>query len=455
MQSNFSVFDAKILDMIEERRMIFADRHDLEELPETNYCSRVAAKIFKLLLGFRSWKFAHGESDWVKASVAWVSEKLIFEHPPKMIRRALNLLVDLGIVDRVLSSEARIEGKGRWKNPALTWFYQIKIDPGDRDKSTQATRDKSTQATRENVPKDLHILPILPNTSKNCVEQNFQNSENTHTEILENSEEDLPGNSGQVEQIINVSTEQTSSTELIKYSGGATATIKYDSRLGMRPPAPKPKYLIPAGDWLNSNGQLNAAFIRHTAKQWQKSSNASFHQLAIEEVEALVFSHFAKNHDALAVKWEAFTKTSVRHAESVKLRLDAGIEIGEAERLEIIGKTQAITSNKSIPLEQLTIGSECEENHQAYKLIESAPINESEQIENLKRLASLSSVIKKMPEAKANMRRANIRRLEAVPADINEANQWILDPALKMAALQWARNQGFSFDGSEIYQEEF
>jgi hypothetical protein len=156
MQSNFSVFDAKILDMIEERRMIFADRHDLEELPETNYCSRVAAKIFKLLLGFRSWKFAHGESDWVKASVAWVSEKLIFEHPPKMIRRALNLLVDLGIVDRVLSSEARIEGKSRWKNPALTWFYQIKIDPGDQD--------KSTQATGENVPKDSHILP---NTSKN------------------------------------------------------------------------------------------------------------------------------------------------------------------------------------------------------------------------------------------------------------------------------------------------
>jgi hypothetical protein len=151
MQSNFSVFDAKILDMIEERRMLFADRHDLEELPETNYCSRVAAKIFKLLLGFRSWKFAHGESDWVKASVAWVCEKLVFEHPPKMIRRALNLLVDLGIVDRVLSSEARIKEKARWKNPALTWFYQIKIDPNDRD--------KSTQATRENIPKDLHIFP--------------------------------------------------------------------------------------------------------------------------------------------------------------------------------------------------------------------------------------------------------------------------------------------------------
>ena len=156
MQSNFSIFDAKILDMIEERRMLFADRHDLEELPETNYCSRVAAKIFKLLLGFRSWKFAHGESDWIKASVAWVSEKLIFEHPPKMIRRALNLLVDLGIVDRVLSSEARIEGKGRWKNPALTWFYQVKMYPGDQD--------KSTQATGYNVPKDPHILP---NTSKN------------------------------------------------------------------------------------------------------------------------------------------------------------------------------------------------------------------------------------------------------------------------------------------------
>ena len=284
-----------------------------------------------------------------------------------------------------------------------------------------------------------------------CVEENFENSEITHTEILENSRDgQIVKSVEQTEPLIDLS-EQTNSADLVKYSGGATATIKYDSRLGMRPPAPKPKYLIPAGDWLNSNGQLDAAFIRHTAKQWQKSSNASFHQLAIEEVEALVFSHFAKDHDALAVKWEAFTKTSTRHAEAVKLRLDAGIEIGETERLEIVGKTQAIASNKSIPLEQITIGSECEENHQAYRLIESAPIDESEQIENLKRLASLSSVIGKMPTA--GKRRD--RNLKTTPADINEANQWLLDPSLRTAALQWAKNQGFNFDGSEIYQEEF
>jgi len=173
--------------------MLFADEHDLEELPETNYCSRVAAKIFKLLLGFRSWKLAHGESDWIKASVAWVSERLISEHPPKMIRRALNLLFDLGIVDRILSSETRIKGKGRWKNPALTWFYQIKIDLDDWVKSTQAVESI--------MPKHSHIDP---QSSKNLT---------TVVEDLENfSIKEIKEGSDQREEQIETNDAKTSSS---------------------------------------------------------------------------------------------------------------------------------------------------------------------------------------------------------------------------------------------------
>jgi hypothetical protein len=291
-------------------------------------------------------------------------------------------------------------------------------------------------------------------SSSNCVySANSEISEITHTEILRNAEEEeLPGNSERVGQIVNISTVKNEISAKDQFSGQANTAIKYDSRLGMRPPAPKPKYLIPDGDWLNPQGQLDPAFIRHTAKQWQKSSNASFHQLPIEEVEALVFSHFAKNHDALAVKWEAFTKTSTRHAEAVKLRLDAGINIPEAERLEIIGKTQAIASNKTSPPEQLTIGSECTQNHQAYRLIEAAPISEDEQRQNLKKLASLRAAIgRPMPADET-------RKIPKLwPEDLAEANQWIFDPALKSQAFLWAKNKGFSFDpvNQEFYQQEF
>jgi hypothetical protein len=384
---------------------------------------------------------------------------LILGLSQRTIQRAINRLIQLDLVD-IEITKGKIKPRQFATNGGdnLLQLSDNLRHPSDTDvASNDNLRHPSDTDVASNGYKPDGVK--VSNSSyysdysdqSDCVYSEIQNFENTHTEILKNSGEEVQGNSGQVGQIINVSTEQTNSTDLVKCSGAANGTIKYDSRLGMRPPAPKPKYLIPAGDWLNSNGQLDAAFIRHTAKQWQKSSNASFHQLAIEEVEALVFSHFAKDHDALAVKWEAFTKTSTRHAEAVKLRLDAGINIPEAERLEIIGKTQAIASNKST----ITIGSECEENHQAYRLIDFLPIDESEQIENLKRLASLSSVIGRMPEAKANARRTNIRRLEITPADINEANQWLLDPSLRTAALQWAKNQGFNFDGSEIYQEEF
>jgi len=293
--------------------------------------------------------------------------------------------------------------------------------------------------------------------SSSCVEENFEISEITHTDNLENSRNGQPGNSDQNGQIVNVSVEQSSSTDLIKCSGQADRTIKYDPRLGMRPPAPKPKYLIPDGDWLNSNGQLDDQFLTSIAKQWMKSPTASFHQMPIEEVKGLVFSHFAKDHNSLAIKWEAYCQVETRHAVSTKLALDAGISIPLEQQQRVIGASNAIASNTHhqdsvfTASNQLTIGSECTENHQAYRLIESAPIDESEQIENLKKLASLSSVIGRMPTT-VNRRDRN---LKTSPSDINEANQWLLDPALRVAALQWANNNGFSFDGSEIYQEKF
>ncbi len=292
-----------------------------------------------------------------------------------------------------------------------------------------------------------------------CVEQNFENSEITHKDNFENSGNGQYGqivkSVKQTEVLIDLP-EQSNSTDLIKCSGGATATVKYDSRLGIRPPAPKPKFLIPDGDWLNPQGQLDDQFLTSIAKQWMKSPGASFHQMPIEEVKGLVFSHFAKDNNALAIKWEAYCAVETRHAVSTKLALDAGISIPLEQQQRVIGASNAIATSNTYHQDsvftisnQLTVGSEHTENHGAYRLIEAAPISEDEQRENLKRLASLRAAIGKgMP---AEEKRS--RNLKTTPSDIDEANQWILDPALKAAALQWAKNQGFNFDGSEIYQE--
>lgn len=350
-------------------------------------------------------------------------------------------------LDKVVHSQTKLSESGQsCPQPDKVVPKKTKLSVSTAETLTQSASDFS------------HTSSYSDQTNSECVCVYNEISEITHTEILKTEEEEQPGNSDQVGQIIDISSVKTKNSGIDQFSGGqAGATIKYDSRLGMRPPAPKPKYLIPDGDWLNSNGQLDDQFLTSIAKQWMKSPTASFHQMPIEEVKGLVFSHFAKDHNSLAIKWEAYCQVETRHAVSTKLALDAGISIPLEQQQRVIGASNAIASNTHhqdsvfTASNQLTIGSECTENHQAYRLIESAPIDESEQIENLKKLASLSSVIGRMPTA-VNRRSRN---LKTSPSDINEANQWLLDPALRVAALQWANNNGFSFDSSEIYQEEF
>jgi hypothetical protein len=177
-RSDFSILDGRFLNVVEERRQIVATQEELQPRDiETTYCCRVAAKILRLIDGFRHWRMAHGESDWVKASVSWVVERLVNEYPNKMVRRGLALLERLGIVDRILSSEAKIPGKGRWKNPCLTWFYKIKIDLDVWMESTEASKSNSPQPPGSISPKQYHISPnVVPESSQNSttvVEKNL------------------------------------------------------------------------------------------------------------------------------------------------------------------------------------------------------------------------------------------------------------------------------------------
>lgn len=162
--SDFSILDGQFLNLIEERRRIVATEQEVQPRDiETTYCCRVAAKILRVIDGFRHWRLQRGESDWVKASVSWMVERLLHEYPDKMVRRGLALLEKLGIVDRTLSSEAKIPGKGRWKNPCLTWFYKIKIDLN--------TRVKSTEPSRSISPKHYQINPESAKNQQPVVEE--------------------------------------------------------------------------------------------------------------------------------------------------------------------------------------------------------------------------------------------------------------------------------------------
>lgn len=169
-RADFSILDGHFLDLIQERRRIIATEQEIQPRQlETTYCCRVAAKILRLLEGFRDWRLVRGESDWVKASVSWVVERLLYEYPDKMVRRGLALLEKLGIVDRTLSSDAKMPGKGRWKNPCLTWFYRIKIDLNDWVKSTQASRSI--------LPKHYQIPPESAFNQQPVVEEKLISEE--------------------------------------------------------------------------------------------------------------------------------------------------------------------------------------------------------------------------------------------------------------------------------------
>lgn len=385
----------------------------------------------------------------------------------RTVQRAMNRLIQLDLFDvEILSAKIR-------RRQFTPLDRQIAPEASDNlrqpsDKSRQG-RDilrhlmeppvaiEGYNDYTEGVP-DLSRLKTIQTTDLCIEESNFQDTQNSNSENLE--EPSNSQNPVKSSEIVNVSTVKTKSGSEDQYSGGALTrtSIKYDSALGIRPPAPKVKYLIPEGDWLNNDGKLDAGFIRHIAKQWQESQNASFHKMSIEEVEALVFSHFARDHAALAVKWEAYARVETRHAQNTKLALDSGISIPLEQQQRVVNAANAIASNFrnadpviEHPQPLLTVGSEHTENRDAYRLMESEPISEEEQRENLRKLASLGfTAIRRMPAVEKQRKATKVW-----PENLFEANAWLSDPALKPQALLWAKREGFSFDGTEIYQEEF
>lgn len=139
-----------------------------------------------------------------------------------------------------------------------------------------------------------------------------------------------------------------------------TRTIKYDPRLGIKPPSgincsAPPRSLARQSEkpWIDPNtGGFDKQFVQHTVRLWKQSKGASFADMTDEDVAALVVIHFHKNPESLRLKYQAFAEGAHRHAKSAHMRLEAGISISEKEQRELVATAPAIAHAASLAPEE-------------------------------------------------------------------------------------------------------
>ncbi|MGB3405658.1 MAG: hypothetical protein WBA77_23460 [Microcoleaceae cyanobacterium] len=241
----------------------------------------------------------------------------------------------------------------------------------------------------------------------------------------------------------------------------------YDSALGIRPPTPRPKYLIPDGPWLNPQGQLHGGLLRWKAKQWQKSANLGFKDMHLEEVVGCVFASYASHPEKLAIDWEIYANLCKQHLRAVEERLEAGIDIPQTEQLELAAKAEAILYEpedamiaEKPPLQYQQKQQPSLKSAEPSALV---PINEGGTYENpmayqefqqdipvdehfaQKWKAAVRQIAKPMPKVKQKTARVQSR-----PQSKEQAISWLKDPILKEEAVKWAKQNGYCVDRDEL-----
>ncbi|MGF1491296.1 MAG: hypothetical protein ACFBSC_02345 [Microcoleaceae cyanobacterium] len=239
----------------------------------------------------------------------------------------------------------------------------------------------------------------------------------------------------------------------------------YDSALGIRPPAPRPKYLIPAGPWLNEQGQLHIGFLHWKAKQWQKITNFGYKDMHREEVVGEVFKHYVSRPERLAIDWETYTRLCKQHLQAVQQRLQAGIEIPEVEQQEILNQTAALCYEPEEPIipvdsvsqpllpapvtdvptpQSLPAATEHSANPGSIPPNpREIPVDHNFQ---QKWRAALIKVAKPLPSATSK------QSIHNSPQSLAEAMDWLQDSALRWEAVNWAKRQGYCIDYDESGQ---
>lgn len=138
----------------------------------------------------------------------------------------------------------------------------------------------------------------------------------------------------------------------------APRQIVYDAALGIRPPRARVKFMYPDGPWLTDRGCMNEDFIRDRAQLWRTGdspSSKAFGAMAIEDVLGLVCGRYMRDHAKLELDWQAYVAKNQRFLGNVRLRLDAGVEIPEAEQQEVRSKAPALAAAESEPVYEMPI----------------------------------------------------------------------------------------------------
>jgi len=128
--------------------------------------------------------------------------------------------------------------------------------------------------------------------------------------------------------------------------------VNYDPALGIRPQRVQANLLYPDGPWLTETGFLLEDFVRDRVEVWRKGDHVNaraFGAMAMEDVMGIVCKHYAKyeNHGNLEIDWHSFCLKNQRYLQNVKRRLDAGVEIQEAEQAQVMAKLPILEQHSS------------------------------------------------------------------------------------------------------------
>lgn len=216
--------------------------------------------------------------------------------------------------------------------------------------------------------------------------------------------------------------------------------IQYDSKLGIRPPRPRPHLLYPDGPWLTENGLLNEDFIRDRAQVWRSGDHAqakSFGAMAIEDVMGVVCKYYAKpvNHASLEIDWQSYCLKNRRYLSNIQQRMQSGAVIDEAEQAVVFNKLPTVTQA-------------------AHSIYEAALIPTLSEALPSRALPEASLDLSDTPNA-SELVQAEVQKIGArkqmgssqrSPDSMNPVEKlrlWLSDPILRSEAEQLAHAKGF------------
>jgi hypothetical protein len=147
-----------------------------------NHC---AAKLIEYFKHWREWKLKNHRSEWVYMPVRQIYEDLMGEHSVNIIRRAINKLLELGILEH-----RHNPGNGQDK----TWQYKLNLGVLQLlvNQNEQAEAESDRPAIKSHQPSTQHQSTNIKSTKQVKVKESFpQDEENQKEDLVEKYYEQL------------------------------------------------------------------------------------------------------------------------------------------------------------------------------------------------------------------------------------------------------------------------